>query len=332
MVKWPLRGGGMPRSGVRLKLVVQIPCYKEEDTLAETLAAIPRRLEGIDTIETLVIDDGSPDRTSEVAVQAGADHIVRNQVNQGLARAFSIGLDYALKHGADIIVNTDADNQYSADCIQALIEPVLGGRADIVVGNRNPSRLEHFSLAKRVLQRFGSWVVRRLSGTEIPDAASGFRAFSREAAMRMNIVSDFTYTLETIIQAGKKQLSITHVDVDVNPQSRPSRLFASPLSYVMHSISTIIRIYALYEPLRVFSVIGSILLTVGAAIGIRFSIYYMTTGGEGHVQSLILAAVLILGGFQTILTGLLADLVGASRRMLEDAMLRIRRIELKDLE
>ncbi len=315
-----------------MKLIVQIPCYKEEETLAETLAAIPRHIDGIDTIETLVIDDGSPDRTYEVAIEAGADHIVRNQVNQGLARAFSVGLDYALKHGADIIVNTDADNQYNADCIAALIAPVLRGQADIVVGNRNPSRLEHFSPIKRWLQGFGSWVVGRLSGTRIPDAASGFRAFSREAAMRMNIVSDFTYTLETIIQAGKKQLSITHVDVDVNPQSRPSRLFSSPLSYVVHSVSTIIRIYALYEPLWVFSLIGFVLLMAGGVLGLRFTIDYLATGGEGHIQSLILAAVLVLGGFQTILTGLLADLVGSSRRMLEDTMLRIRRLELKDFE
>ncbi len=315
-----------------MKLIVQIPCFREEETLAETIAAIPRQIAGIDTIEILVIDDGSPDATSEVAHRAGADHIVRNPVNQGLARAFSIGLDHALKRGADIIVNTDADNQYRADCIEALIAPILHGEADIVVGNRNPRRLAHFGPVKRLLQGVGSWVVRRVSGTTVPDAASGFRAFSREAAMRMNVVSDFTYTLETIIQAGKKQLMVADVDVDVNPQSRPSRLFRSPFSYVMHSVSTILRIYVLYEPLRAFTLLGMALLGAGGVIGARFLFYYLVDGGAGHIQSLILAAVLILAGFQTILAGMLADLVGSSRRMLEDALLRIRRLELKDYE
>ena len=313
-----------------MKLVIQIPCLNEEQTLPATLADIPREIPGIDVIETLVIDDGSTDQTSEVARECGANHVIREPVNQGLARAFSAGLDYALKHGADIIINTDADNQYSGACIPSLLTPILDGRAEIVVGNRNPHRLAHFSMTKRFLQRLGSWIVRGLSGTSVPDVTSGFRAFSREAALRMNVVSDFTYTLETLIQAGTKQLSVTHVDVDVNPATRPSRLFSGVSSYLYRSVATITRIYALYNPLRVFSLLGAGLLIGGFAIGGRFLYDYLTVGGEGHIQSLIAAAVLLLAGFQTILIGLVADLIGSSRRMLEDALLRIRRLELDE--
>jgi glycosyltransferase involved in cell wall biosynthesis len=316
-----------------MKLIIQIPCYLEEEFLPETLAALPTRIAGIDVIETLVIDDGSPDRTAEVARRMGVHHVIRTPVNQGLARAFSIGLDYALKQGADIIVNTDADNQYPGEAIARLIGPILHHQADVVVGNRSPQKLRHFGLMKRSLQWVGSWVVRQVSGTKIPDAASGFRAFSREAALRMNVVSDFTYTLETIIQAGKKQLFVTHVDVEVNPDRRPSRLFSGVGSYVIHSITTILRIYTLYEPLRVFTFIGLMLLAAGAAIGVRFILSYIETGGAaGHIQSLILAAVFLLAGFNTVLIGLVADLIGSSRRMLEDAMLRIRRLELRQHE
>ncbi len=313
-----------------MKLVIQIPCYNEESYLPETLADLPRSLAGIDEIEVVVVDDGSADRTSGVARELGVTHVVRAPVNQGLARAFSAGLDYALKAGADIIVNTDADNQYRGADIGKLIAPILHGEADLVIGNRDPASIKHFSFAKRLLQRFGSWVVRGLSGTRVPDAASGFRAFSREAALRMNVVSDFTYTLETIIQAGKKQLLVTHVDIGVNPERRPSRLFKNVGSYVMRSVTTLIRIYALYEPLRVFTMIGTALILGGAAIGGRFLFFYLTTGGEGHIQSLILASVLLLAGFQTVLIGLLADLIGASRRMLEDVVLRVRRLELRE--
>ncbi len=311
-----------------MKLVIQIPCFNEEQTLPMTLADIPREIPGVDVIETLVIDDGSTDRTSEVARKCGANHVIREPVNQGLARAFSAGLDYALRQGADIIINTDADNQYRGACIPSLLTPILNGSAEIVVGNRNPHRLAHFSMTKRFLQRLGSWIVRGLSGTSVPDVTSGFRAFSREAALRMNVVSDFTYTLETLIQAGTKQLSVTHVDVDVNPATRPSRLFSGVSSYLYRSVATITRIYALYNPLRVFSILGAGLFIGGFAIGGRFLYDYFTVGGEGHIQSLIAAAVLLLAGFQTILIGLVADLIGSSRRMLEDALLRIRRLEL----
>jgi glycosyltransferase involved in cell wall biosynthesis len=313
-----------------VKLIIQIPSFNEESTLPATLAELPREVPNVDQIETLVIDDGSTDRTSEVARAAGVTYVLRAPVNQGLARAFSAGLDFALKRGADIIVNTDADNQYPGRDIVRLIAPILHGEADIVVGNRNPLRIAHFSYVKRVLQWTGSWIVRGLSGTTLPDVTSGFRAFSRDAALRMNVVSDFTYTLETIIQAGKKQLNVTHVDVTVNPATRPSRLFRGVGSYVVHSLGTIARIYALYNPMRVFSIIGLLLLLPGVGIGLRFTYDYLTSGGAGHIQSLIAAAVLVLAGFQTILIGLVADLIASSRRMLEDALLRIRRLELDE--
>jgi len=316
------------RQGV--KLVIQIPCLNEEGTLPATLADLPREIPGVEEIEVIVVDDGSTDRTSAVAREQGVAAVVRAPVNQGLARAFSAGLDAALKRGADIIVNTDADNQYKGSCVPALIAPILHGEADMVVGNRNPSRVAHFSPVKRTLQVLGSWIVRGLSGTTLPDVTSGFRAFSREAALRMNVVSDFTYTLETIIQAGTKQLSITHVDVDVNPVTRPSRLFSGASRYVIRSVATIVRIYALYNPLRVFSMIGTLLIVAGSLIGTRFLYDYLTVGGAGHIQSLILAAVLLLAGFQTVLIGLVSDLIGSSRRMLEDALLRIRRLELEE--
>jgi glycosyltransferase involved in cell wall biosynthesis len=311
-----------------MKLVIQIPCLNEEVTLPATLADLPKSLDGIDEIEIVVIDDGSTDGTAAAAQRHGVRHVVRAPVNQGLARAFSVGLDYALRLGADIIVNTDADGQYRGDQVAALIAPILHHEADVVGGDRRPGTLAHFSPAKRILQVIGSWVVRQLSGTRIPDATSGFRAFSREAALRMNVVSDFTYTLETIIQAGKKQLLVTHVPIDVNPETRPSRLFPGIPSYLLRSGATLVRIYALYEPLRVFTIIGLLLLAGGSLISGRFLYYYIADGGEGHIQSLILAAVLLLAGFQTILIGLLADLIGSSRRILEDTLLRVRRLEL----
>jgi glycosyltransferase involved in cell wall biosynthesis len=313
-----------------VKLVIQIPCYNEAETLPATLRDLPKSIPGIDSIEVLVIDDGSEDGTAAVARAHGIKHVVRAPVNQGLARAFAVGLDYALKIGADIIVNTDADNQYRGECIAKLVAPILHHEAEVVVGNRNPGRLGHFSFLKRRLQALGSSIVRGLSGTSVPDVTSGFRAFSREAALRMNVVSDFTYTLETIIQAGTKQLSVVDVDIDVNPVTRPSRLFPNIRSYVVRSAITIVRIYALYNPLRVFVLIGGALLLGGFGIGVRFTIYYLVDGGAGHIQSLILAAIMLITGFQAILFGIIADLVGSNRRMIEDALLRIRRLELRE--
>jgi len=312
-----------------VKLIIQIPCFNEEGSLAETLAALPRTLPGIDVIETLIIDDGSTDRTADVAREAGATYLLRFPVNLGLARAFSAGLDAALKLGADVIVNTDADHQYPGHEVARLVAPIMAGDVDMVIGDRAPHQNEHFSASKRVLQRLGSWAVRQLSGTSIPDATSGFRAFSRRAALRLNVYTRFTYTLETIIQAGKKHIPIGHVRISTNPERRPSRLFSSIGTYLRRSISTMIRIYALYEPLRVFWRLGGLCLLGGTVIGVRFLFDYFDDGGAGHIQSLILAAVLVIVGFQTMLIGLVADLIGSSRALVEDTLVRVREIELR---
>jgi glycosyltransferase involved in cell wall biosynthesis len=310
-------------------LIIQIPCYNEEETLGETLAALPRSLPGIDTIETLVIDDGSTDDTGAVARRAGVTYLLRFPRNQGLARAFSAGLDAALKLGADIIVNTDADNQYRGDDIVRLIAPILDGSADMVVGDRAPYQVPHFGFWKRILQRAGSWTVRVLSGTSVPDATSGFRAFSRRAALKINVLSDFTYTLETIIQAGKKQIPIAFVPVHAQEVLRPSRLFLSVSHYIRRSVATLVRTFALYEPLKFFGVIGVTLVSIGALVALRFVWDYFTEGGSGHIQSLIFAATLIIVGFQTLQIALVADLIGSSRRLLEDTLLRVRKLELE---
>ncbi len=312
-----------------MKLIVQIPCFNEEAHLAETLAELPRSLPGFERVETLVIDDGSSDATAGVARRAGATYLLRFPVHLGLARAFEAGLDAALKLGADVIVNTDADNQYRGADIALLVQPILAGQAEMVIGDRAPHRLRHFGPGKRLLQRVGSWVVRQVSGTRVPDAASGFRAFSRRAALRLNVFSEFTYTLETIIQAGKKHIAIAHVPVQTNPEQRPSRLFGHVSLYVRRSIATLVRIYALYEPLRVFWRIGALCIAAGGVIGARFLYYYLARGGAGHVQSLILAAVLLIVGFQTMLIGLVADLIGSSRSLQEDTLVRVREIELR---
>jgi glycosyltransferase involved in cell wall biosynthesis len=311
------------------KLIIQIPCYNEEAHLAETIQALPRQVPGFDEVEILVIDDGSTDRTSEVAASAGATYLLRFPVNLGLARAFSAGLDTALKLGADVIVNTDADNQYPGDAVPALVAPILRGEAEMVIGDRAPHRLAHFGIAKRFLQAAGSWVVRQLSGTQVPDATSGFRAFSRRAALKLNVFTAFTYTLETIIQAGKKHIPVAHVPIRTNPDTRPSRLFAHMSVYLRRSAQTLIRIYALYEPLKVFWRLGGACVGLGTLIGLRFVVYYVTGGGAGRVQSLILAAVLLIVGFQTILIGLVADLIGQSRSLQEDTLFRVRELELR---
>ncbi|GIW39724.1 MAG: glycosyl transferase [Candidatus Binatia bacterium] len=310
------------------KLLIQIPCFNEEGQIEATLRELPRQVPGFDSVEVLVVDDGSTDRTAEVARRAGADHIVRFPNNRGLAKAFMAGIDACLRLGADVIVNTDADNQYSGADIQKLVRPILLGQAEMVVGDRDPRNVRHFGLPKRLLQHYGSWVVRQLSGTDIPDATSGFRAFSRDAALRLNVMSDFTYTLETLIQAGKKKLPVTHVPVASRPVRRSSKLFQSTWSYVKRSASTILRIYAMYEPLKVFSYIGGALVLVGSAIGARFVYYYAIGEGGGHVQSLLLTTILVIIGFFTILVGMMADLIGGNRALLEDVLYRLRRMEL----
>jgi glycosyltransferase involved in cell wall biosynthesis len=312
------------------KLIIQIPCLNEAATLPATLADLPRSIPGIDVIETLVIDDGSRDGTSEVAITCGVNHVVRLRRNKGLAAAFAAGIDACIKAGADIIVNTDADNQYAGSEIPKLIEPLLRGEADICIGDRNIAELEHMSWRKRQLQRLGSWVVRQVSNTSVPDTTSGFRAYTRDAALRMTIVSEFSYTLETIIQAGKKRMAIAHVPIATNPRTRESRLFDSIFSYIKRSGATIVRIYTMYEPLKVFTYIGLTLFAAGFLISLRFLYYYLTsfTGGGRYLQSLIYAAVLMIVGFQIVLIGLLADVISANRKLLEDLLYRVRSLEL----
>jgi glycosyltransferase involved in cell wall biosynthesis len=310
------------------KLIIQIPCFNEEDTLSITLAALPKQIPGIDCIERLVVDDGSTDRTVEVARAEGVEHIVSFPQNQGLAKAFVVGLEACLKAGADIIVNTDADNQYCADDIPRLIEPILAGNADIVIGSRPISHIEHFSATKKFLQKLGSWVVRIVSNTDIPDAPSGFRALSRKAAMQVNVFNDYTYTLETIIQAGQKGIAITAVPIRTNENQRPSRLVKSIPTYIRRSILTIFRVFMAYKPLRFFVILGSVPFSIGFLIGIRWLILYLGGTPRAHVPSLVLATILILMGFQLWIVGLVADLMAVNRKMLEDIQLRIRRAEL----
>lgn len=305
-----------------MKLIIQIPCYNEEATLPLTLADLPRELPGVDAIEVLVVDDGSCDRTAEVARELGVTHIVRHKRNRGLAAAFQTGLEAALAAGADIIVNTDADNQYYGPDIARLIEPILADRADIVVGDRGVAALAHFSPLKRFLQRLGSAVVARAAGIPIPDATSGFRAFSREAALRLTVLSEYTYTLETLIQAGARGMAVTFVPIRTNPQTRTSRLIRNIPSFLALSAVTILRFYTMYRPLRVFMTIGGVLVAAALALGVRFLYFYAIGRGAGHVQSLILAAILSIVGFQVGLIGLVADAVSMNRRMIEELVWR----------
>ena len=301
-----------------MKLIIQIPCFNEEETLSITLEALPRHVPGFDVVEWLIIDDGSEDNTVGVAKQFGVDHVVRHTGNKGLARAFMSGLDACLELGADVIVNTDADNQYNADDIPALTLPILENRAELVVGARPISTIEHFSIAKKVLQKIGSWVVRVASNTDIPDAPSGFRAISRNAAQRLMVFNDYTYTLETIIQAGQKNMAIISVPIRVNGDLRPSRLVKSIPSYIKRSIITIIRIFIIYRPFSFFGTLGAALFGAGVLVGMRFLLKYFGGEGDGHVQSLILASVLMGMGFQTLLVALVADLLAANRKIMED--------------
>ncbi len=310
------------------KLVIQIPCYNEEHTLGITLSALPRMISGIDTVEWLIVDDGSTDRTVEVALDYGVDHVVRLPKHRGLARAFMAGLEACLKAGADIIVNTDADNQYCGDDIEALIEPIRTGRAQIVVGTRAIEYTAYFSPAKKLLQRLGSWVVRIASETNIPDAPSGFRAISQDAAMRINVFDHYTYTLEMIIQAGQKGIVITSVPVKTNAPLRSSRLIKSLPYYLWRSLVTIVRIFVVYKPFRFFAAIGATLITLGIFLGIRFLYFYLFIGtGSGHIQSLILASILSIMGFQAILSAFLADLLRVNRIMLEELQYKNRKTD-----
>jgi len=319
-----------PRSEIRMKLVVQIPCYNEEQTLPLTVRDLPKSIPGIDEIEVLVIDDGSTDRTVEVARELGLHHIVRHAQQQGLASAFRDGLEASLAVGADVIVNTDGDNQYRGEDIARLIQPILEGRADVVVGDRGVAALEHFSPLKRWLQKLGSWVVERAAGIPIPDATSGMRAFTREAALRLTVLSEYTYTLETLIQAGARKMAVTYVPVRTNPQTRPSRLIRNIPSFLALSMVTILRFYTMYSPLRIFMTIGGVLIVGGIALGLRFLYFFLQRGGTaGNIQSLILAAILIIVGFQTCMIGLIADLVSMNRKMLEEALYRVRKRELE---
>ncbi len=310
-----------------MKLIIQIPCYNEAETLEIALNDLPSRLEGIDEIEYLIINDGSRDNTVSVAKAWGVHHVVSFKQNKGLAKGFMAGLDEALRQGADIIVNTDADNQYCADDIATLIAPILEGRADYVIGARPIDDTEHFSFIKKKLQHFGSWVVRKASDTDIPDAPSGFRAMTREAAMRINVVNDYTYTLETIVQAGRERIPITSVPVRTNAELRPSRLFHSIWGYVKKSMLTIIRAYIMYKPLKCFSYLASLPLLVGVVYAVRFIAYFAMGAGTGHIQSLILGCTLIILGFLTFMIGLMADVISANRKILEDTQYHARRAE-----
>jgi glycosyltransferase involved in cell wall biosynthesis len=312
-----------------MKLIVQIPCYNEEETLPATFNDIPKQIDGVDEVEILIIDDGSTDKTIEVAKALGVHHIVINKNNRGLARTFRTGLNECLKLGADIIVNTDGDNQYAGWDIPKLIQPILDGKADVVVGDRNTAKVAHFSPFKKFLQRLGSYVVKTLSGVKVPDAVSGFRAYSRDAALQLNIVSPFSYTIEALIQAGKKHMAVTSVPVETNAKTRESRLFSSIPKFIERQLTTIVRMYAMYQPLKVFFFIGLTLSILGVIPILRFLYFYFTGDGEGHLQSLVLGGVFTILGFISFLIALLADLMNFNRQLIEQTLEKVRRIELE---
>ncbi|QDT35762.1 glycosyltransferase family 2 protein [Stratiformator vulcanicus] len=312
-----------------MKLVIQIPCYNEAETLPATLADLPRRLDGIDEILILIIDDGSWDCTSEVARAHGVDHIVRHTRNRGLARSFSTGLDASLGLGADIIVNTDGDNQYRGSCVKDLIKPILKGEADFVIGDRQTQTIEHFAPMKKWLQRWGSFAVRQLSNTEAPDAVSGFRALSREAALNINIVSSFSYTIETVIQAGSKRFAVKSVPIEINPKTRQSRLFRSIPEFLGRSAATLIRMYAMYHPLRIYWSLGLALGIAGSLPILRFLYFYAIGEGGGRIQSLVLGGTSLVLSFLMFMIGLVADLIASNRRLVEMCLTRLREMEVK---
>ena len=311
-----------------MKLIIQIPCLNEEQTLPETLKDLPKSLNGIDDIEILIIDDGSTDRTVQCAREHGVHHVLSLTNNKGLAKAFIFGISQSLKLGADIIVNTDADNQYFGGDIEKLVQPILDKRADIVIGNRQVETISHFSPIKILLQKLGSWTVRQLSGTTIPDATSGFRAYSKEAALQMNVISDFTYTVETIISAGKKNLAIEHTPVRTNKKLRESRLFPSIQVYLRRTLVTMLKVYSMYRPLKLFTIAGGTIFLIGFAIGCRYLFFFFQGQTEGHIQSLILSAITLIVGFQIIMMGIVADLIAVNRQLLEDIQLRVKKKEV----
>ena len=315
-----------------MKLIIQIPCYNEEETLELAYNDLPRHIDGVDTIEYLIINDGSKDNTVKRARELGFHHIVSFKQNKGLAKGFMAGIDACLHLGADIIVNTDADNQYCGADIEKIVRPIVEKKADIVIGERPIDQTEHFSWKKKKFQHLGSWVVRVASGTDIPDAPSGFRAYSREAALRLNVVNEYTYTLETIIQAGNNKTAMTSVPIRTNPETRPSRLFSSMWRYMKRSSTVITRSFVMYKPLKFFMSIGSLLMLIGTALGVRYLILMGMGEGSGHIHSLILTAIFIMLGFQTLTIGLLGDTIAANRKLLEDVQYRVRKMECKTCE
>ena len=319
-----------------MKLIIQIPCFNEAETLEIALNDLPKKIEGIDEIEYLIINDGSKDETVKVAKRWGVHYVVSFKKNKGLAKGFMAGLDMCLQNGADIIVNTDADNQYCGEDIEKLVRPILDGKADIVIGERPIDTTEHFSPLKKKLQHLGSWVVRKASNTNIPDAPSGFRAYSREAALKINVVNNYTYTLETIVQAGQNKFAITSVPIRTNPELRESRLFHSMFGYVKKSMATIIRSFVMYKPFKFFLTLGAFIILFSLIFVIRFLFYFSIGDGTGHIQSLILSSMLFIIGFLTVITGLQADTIAANRKILEDIQYRVRKMdyesEMKDDE
>ena len=315
-----------------MKLIIQIPCFNEEHTLPQTVNDLPNQIEGIDEIEYMIIDDGSSDKTIEVARSLGVHHIVVNKNIKCLARTFRKGLDECLKRGADIIVNTDGDNQYAGWDVAKLVVPILEGKADVVVGDRKTNDIEHFSPLKKLLQRVGSYVVKKVSGVKVPDAVSGFRAYSREAALQLNIISPFSYTIEALIQSGKKHMAVTHVPVETNAKTRESRLFTSIPKFIERQVTTILRMYTMYQPLRVFVLLGALITLIGLIPIVRFLIFYMMGDGDGHIQSLILGGVLTLLGIITFLIAIIADLINFNRQLIEQTLEKVRRMELQMLD
>jgi len=313
-----------------MKLMVQIPCLNEEATLPATLGDIPRQIEGIDKVEIVIIDDGCTDRTVEIARRLGVDHVISFPANRGLGHAFAAGIDFCLRQGADVIVNTDGDNQYFGGDIPKLVKPILEGRAHLVIGDREPEKVPHFSFIKKKMQTLGSRVVSRLADMHVPDVASGFKAYTREAAMRLSCSTDFDHTVDHVIQAGRKHIITVSVPIRTNEKLRESRLFTNIWVFISHSISIMVRVYSSYRAMKIFSAAGILAIALGFLIGVRFLYFFFFTGEhDAHIQSLILAAILLIAGFQMILTGIVADLINSSRGILEDVSYRLRRMEFE---